>query len=85
MKDETKKEFLSLKKEFLLKAILFYLTTNLRKTKSGKELDENLLYKDVKIRVMLANVGSNTRTVPQNEALKRLSDFKNYLRNGNNN
>ena len=85
MKDETKKEFLSLKKEFLLKAILFYLTTNLRKTKSGKELDENLLYKDVKIRVMLANVGSNTRAVPQNEALKRLSDFKNYLRNGNNN
>ncbi|ONN75158.1 hypothetical protein BWR10_05905 [Lacticaseibacillus rhamnosus] len=79
---ETNQEFLDLKKEFLLKAILYYQTTNIRKTKYGKELDENLLREDVETRVALANVGFDTRTVAQDEALERLSDFKNYLRIG---
>lgn len=81
IREQTEKEFLSLKKEFLLKAILYYLTTNLRKTKSGKELDENLLHNDLKIKVMLSYVGFDTRTTAQDDALERLSDFKNYLRN----
>ncbi|QGV17960.1 Hypothetical protein LCAKO_1435 [Lacticaseibacillus paracasei subsp. paracasei] len=76
---ETEEEFLSVKKEFLLKAILYYLTTNLRKTKSGKELDERLLHKDVETRVILENIGFDNRTIEQDKALIRLYDFKNYF------